>query len=107
MADDLFGVLAEFDSPEALVAATKRAREAGYTRIDAYAPYPVEGLAQALGCGRTKIPWAKGRSSPSATKRLARRDGFLLNRARSLVRYTFPSSSLGLMAAGTCPPVLY
>jgi len=47
-----YGLLGEFDTPKELMAATRRAREAGYHRMDAYAPFPVEGLSQALGLGR-------------------------------------------------------
>src|SRR5262249_23768 len=52
----LYGLLAEFDSPTALVEAARRAREAGYRNMDAYSPFPVEGLAEALGFRRTRIP---------------------------------------------------
>ena len=47
-----YGLLGEFDTPKELMAAARRAREAGYHRMDAYAPFPVEGLSQALGLGR-------------------------------------------------------
>lgn len=49
---DLYGLLGEFDSPDELMEAAKRVRKAGYRRIDAFAPFPVEGLSQALGLGR-------------------------------------------------------
>ncbi len=52
----LYGLLAEFDNPEALVHATRLAHEAGYRRMDAYAPFPIEGLPEALGFHRTKMP---------------------------------------------------
>src|SRR5262245_42362142 len=45
----LWGLMAEFDSPTTLVAAAERAREAGYKRLDAYSPFPVEELSEALG----------------------------------------------------------
>jgi hypothetical protein len=44
----LYGVMAEFDSAEKLLAATRRASEEGYRRMDAFSPFPVEGLAEAL-----------------------------------------------------------
>lgn len=47
-----YGLLGEFDTPRELMAAARKVREAGYQRIDAYAPFPVEGLSQALGLGR-------------------------------------------------------
>ncbi|WP_052343987.1 DUF3341 domain-containing protein [Kallotenue papyrolyticum] len=52
----LYGLMAEFDRPEDLVEAARRAREAGYTRMDAYTPFPVHGLDEALGLRRTRLP---------------------------------------------------
>jgi hypothetical protein len=49
---ELYGLLGEFETPEGLMAAAKKVREAGYERIDAFAPFPIEGLSQALGLGR-------------------------------------------------------
>lgn len=51
-----WGLLAEFATPEALIAAAKRVRAAGYTRVDAYTPYPVEGVWHALELKRSKVP---------------------------------------------------
>ena len=48
--------MAEFDSTTALVAAAERTREAGYKKIDAYSPFPVEGLAEAVGFHRDLVP---------------------------------------------------
>ncbi len=52
----IHGVLAEFDSPEALLQATRKAASAGFTEVEAYTPYPVHGLADSLGFTRTGIP---------------------------------------------------
>lgn len=52
----IYGLLAAFDQPETLLAAARQARAAGYRKLSAYAPYPVEGLAEAVGQGRTKLP---------------------------------------------------
>jgi hypothetical protein len=51
-----YGLLAEFDSPAALVHAAHSAHEQGYRRLDAYSPFPVEGLSEALGFRRTRMP---------------------------------------------------
>ena len=50
------GMMAEFDSPTALVAAAHRTHQAGYQKIDAYSPFPVEGLAEAIGFHRNAVP---------------------------------------------------
>jgi Protein of unknown function (DUF3341) len=52
----LWGLVAEFEGPTALLEAAERAREAGYARLDAYVPFPVEGLSEALGFRRTALP---------------------------------------------------
>src|SRR5580692_9717658 len=46
---NLYGIMAEFDQPEPLLDAARRARDAGYRDMDAYSPMPVEGLAEAIG----------------------------------------------------------
>jgi hypothetical protein len=45
----LYGLLAEYDNPDGLVAAVRRAREAGYTKLDGYTPYGVAEVADELG----------------------------------------------------------
>lgn len=54
----LWGLMAEFPSADALLAAARRARAAGYRRIEAYSPFPVEGLAEAIDFGKTRVPLA-------------------------------------------------
>jgi mono/diheme cytochrome c family protein len=51
------GILAEFDDPEALKAGAAGARRAGYTRFEAYSPFPVHGIDAAMGRRRTALPW--------------------------------------------------
>lgn len=53
----IYGVMAEFEDADRLVTATQRTREAGYQRIDAYAPFPVDGLAEALGVTKSAVSW--------------------------------------------------
>jgi hypothetical protein len=52
----IYGLLAEFHTPEEVVAAARRTHEAGYRRIDAFAPYPVHGLSEAIGFRKTRLP---------------------------------------------------
>ncbi len=52
----VYGLLAEFRQPEDLLAATEATRAAGYRRIDAYTPFPVHGLSEAIGLRQTRIP---------------------------------------------------
>jgi hypothetical protein len=52
----LYGMLAEFDTPEQLIRATRRAYAAGFRAMDAYAPFPIEGLSDALGFHPKAVP---------------------------------------------------
>lgn len=51
----LYGLVARFDSPEELIAAAERVRDEGYKKIDAYTPFPVEGLTEALGVKPSRL----------------------------------------------------
>jgi hypothetical protein len=57
MEQSTYGLVAEFESPTALVHAANKAREAGYRRMDAYSPMPIEELHDALGLPTTKLPF--------------------------------------------------
>lgn len=53
------GVLAEFGTPEEMLAALDELRGAGFSRLDTFTPYPVEGVEERLGLRRSTIPrWA-------------------------------------------------
>ena len=52
----IYGLMAEFRSPEMLLHAAERASQEGFKRMDAYTPFPVEGLAEAIGFSRTRVP---------------------------------------------------
>lgn len=54
---EIYGLLAEFDGPDALLEAARRAHGAGYRELDAYSPYSVHGLDEAVGMKRTKLPY--------------------------------------------------
>ena len=52
----LYGLMAEFADPTTLVAATRRAHEAGYRKMDAYSPFPIEELSEAMGHHHDSLP---------------------------------------------------
>jgi hypothetical protein len=54
---ELYGMLAEFKEPEALVEAARRARAEGYRDLDAFTPFPVEGLAEVLRLRDRRVLW--------------------------------------------------
>lgn len=56
----IYGLMAEFETPEALTEATQKAIEAGYKKLDAYTPFPVEELSELVASVRQKfhlLPW--------------------------------------------------
>lgn len=62
-APKLFGVIAEFNEVEDLLHAAEAAYKAGYRKMDAYSPFPVHGLAEAIGfkkCGVSPITLVGG-----------------------------------------------
>ena len=56
MIKSIYGVIAEFDNPTALVNAARAARERGYRNLDAYSPFPIEELTDALHLHHNKLP---------------------------------------------------
>lgn len=53
---EIYGLMAEFDNPTALVEASQHTLDAGYKRFEAYSPFPVEGLAEAVGFHHDLVP---------------------------------------------------
>jgi ActD protein len=53
----IYGLMAEFDSPEGMLEGAKRTYAAGYRRMNAYSPFPIEGMAEAIGFHEHKLPW--------------------------------------------------
>ena len=52
----IYGVLAEFPTKEALLEAAGRVHEAGYRSVEAFSPFPVDGLSEAIGFQKTRLP---------------------------------------------------
>jgi mono/diheme cytochrome c family protein len=53
----LHGILAEYDTPTALVLASRKVRDAGFSRWDTYTPFPIHGIDKAMGIKMTILPW--------------------------------------------------
>jgi hypothetical protein len=56
-ASEVYGMLAEFEQPEALARAAAGMRGVGYRELDCFTPFPVEGVEETLGIGETRLPW--------------------------------------------------
>src|SRR5260370_19687776 len=121
----IYGVMGEFGTPEHLIQAAKKTREAGYRHVDAYAPFPVEGLSEALRLHRSWVPfitllggltgglggfglqyWAAAITYPQniGGRPLNNRPAFLsLPFALTILRAA-PSAALGMSALQPLPP---
>ncbi len=55
--DQPWGMVATFDGPHDLVDAARKVREAGYKKFDVHTPFPVHGMDDAMGLGRSKVGW--------------------------------------------------
>lgn len=54
--DPIYGLMAEFDTPQHLIDAARQTHQAGYRKIDAYSPFPIEGLAEEIGFTHDEVP---------------------------------------------------
>jgi hypothetical protein len=52
----VYGLLAEFEEADVLLAAVRQAHAVGYRQMNGYTPFPVHGLSQALGQNLTRLP---------------------------------------------------
>jgi hypothetical protein len=57
MKEHLYGLIAEFDSATELVDAAREVRDAGYTATDAFSPFPIHDIDEALGVKRSILPY--------------------------------------------------
>jgi hypothetical protein len=57
MKENIYGLLAEFDTPTELVAAAEKVRDAGYKKTDAFSPFPLHEIDEALGIKRSILPF--------------------------------------------------
>ena len=52
----VYGLVAEYEDPDELMSVVKQARSAGYTTVDAYSPFPIHGMHEAMNMGNTYMP---------------------------------------------------
>lgn len=57
MAENIFGVIAEFKTPAEIYHAAEKTRAEGYSEFDCYTPFPVHGLEKAMKLPASKVPW--------------------------------------------------
>jgi hypothetical protein len=57
MSEKIYGVIAEFDSPAAVLSAAKKVRDAGYSRWDVFSPFPVHGLDKVMSLKNSRVGW--------------------------------------------------
>lgn len=57
MTEKLYGLMAEFDSPAAILSAAEKIRDAGYCRWDAFTPFPIHGMDKVAGYKNSLVGW--------------------------------------------------
>ena len=63
----IYGLIAEFEGAESLLDAAGKVRAEGYTIADAFSPFPIHGLSEALGHEKTKVPLTASETGTTAT----------------------------------------
>ena len=53
----LHGILAEYQTPGEILAASRKVRDAGFSKWDTFTPFPVHGIEKAMGIRMTILPW--------------------------------------------------
>jgi hypothetical protein len=57
MSEKIYGLMAEFDSPAAILHAAEKIRDAGYRRWDTFTPFPIHGMDQVMKLGNSLVGW--------------------------------------------------
>jgi hypothetical protein len=101
-AAEVFGVMAEFAGPRDLLHAAAEVRANGYTRVEAYSPFPIHGLDVVLGHPGSKVPWVVlGGAVIGASS------GLLLQWWTSAVEYPIRIAGKPLFSAPAFVPVTF
>ena len=100
--DQYIGVVGFFDSPQQLLAATQKARDAGFSSMDAYSPFPIHGLEHAQGLKPSPLPmiaFAAGMTGASC--------GFLLQYWTSVISWPINVSGKPFNSWPAFVPVMF
>src|ERR1039458_136774 len=57
MSEKIYGIIAEFDSPAAILLAAEKVRDAGYQRWDTFTPFPIHGMEKVMKLGNSLVGW--------------------------------------------------
>lgn len=98
----IYGVMARFDTPTEIVRAAKQAHEAGYRQINAYSPFPIEELSEAIGFHKDRISLtvlAGGLSGAIG--------GFLLQYWTSAIDYPINVGGRPLLSLPSFVPIIF
>ena len=57
MSEKIYGIIAEFDSPAAILRAAEKVRDAGYSRWDTFTPFPIHGMDKVMKLGNSLVGW--------------------------------------------------
>ncbi len=98
----LYGLVAEYDTPQELMAAAEQVRDAGYTRWDCLTPFPVHGLDDAMGVKPTILPWLTLGAGLSGTT-----IAFLLQTWTNAVDYPYIISGKPLISLPASIPIMF
>jgi len=57
MSEKIYGIMAEFESPAAILHAAEKVRDAGYSRWDTFTPFPIHGMEKVMKLGNSLVGW--------------------------------------------------
>ena len=84
MSEKIYGLMAEFDSPAAILRAAEQVRDAGYRRWDVFTPFPIHGMDQVMGYENSLVGWVSLAMGAGAFMSRGRPD--LVQRTRLIIR---------------------
>ncbi len=98
----VWGVMAEFSDPAALLHAAERVRDAGFKRWDVFSPFPVHGIDEAMGVKQSKVPVVMGAAALTGFA-----SAWLMQWWMNEVDYPIPIAGKPLFAWEAATPILF